>query len=246
VHLGAPAELNLVEAQVRVSAGGAAADADKVLVALGRRPNLDGLGLEQLGVTLDARGLPPFDPRTMRIGTLPVYIAGDASAHAAILHEAADEGWIAGYNTDPAREGCFQRRTRLAVVFTDPEIAVVGGGYRALAPDEAVIGEASLAGQGRLRMSGRDRGLIHVYAERGSGRILGAEMIAPHGEHLAHLIALAVQQRMAVADLLRLPFYHPTVEEALRTALRDAAKKLPGAAGPDLAACERHGADALD
>jgi dihydrolipoamide dehydrogenase len=246
LHLGAPAEPTAAEAQIRVSAGGASVEVDAVLVALGRRPNLDGLALERLGVTLDARGQPPFDAQTMRIAELPVYIAGDASTHAAIMHEAADEGWIAGYNSDPAHDECFERRTRLGIVFTDPEIALVGGGYRALAPQEAVVGEANLAGQGRLRMSGRDRGLIHVYAERESGRIMGAELIAPDGEHLAHLLALAVQQRMTLADLLRLPFYHPTIEEALRTALRDAAKKLGGTARPDLAACDRHGADALD
>jgi dihydrolipoamide dehydrogenase len=76
--------------------------------------------------------------------------------------------------------------------------------------------------------------------------VLGAELCAPEGEHLAHLIALAISSKLTVRDLLRLPFYHPTVEEGLRTALRDAAAKLGLTEMPDLATCERLGVDALD
>ncbi len=246
IHLGAPVELAANGERLRLTAGETEVDVDKVLVALGRRPNVEGLGLERLGVPLDARGQPPFDPRTTQVSGLPVYIAGDANGHAAILHEAADEGWIAGYNATQSRVECFERRTRLGIVFTDPEIAVVGQSFAAITPGEAVVGEANLAGQGRLRMSGRDRGLIRIYAERATGRILGGELLAPDGEHLAHLLALAIQQRLTLDELLRLPFYHPTVEEALRGALRDAAKDRPGARAPDLAFCERPQAAALD
>ena len=98
VHLGAPADLAAEGGAVRVSAGDAKVVCDKVLVALGRRPNLDAVGVENLGVKLDARGMPPFDPHTMQVADLPVFIAGDADARAPVLHEAADDGWIAGYN----------------------------------------------------------------------------------------------------------------------------------------------------
>jgi dihydrolipoyl dehydrogenase len=246
VHLGAPAELVADGDAVRVRAGVASITTDKVLVALGRRPNVDGLGLERLGVALDERGQPPLDPRTMRIGELSAYIAGDASAQAAILHEAADEGWIAGYNATRQGSDCFERRTRLSIVFTDPEIAVVGRAFAQLAPGEATTGEVSLAGQGRLRMTGRDRGRIHVYVDGASGRLLGAELCAAGGEHLAHFLALAIQQGLTLAEMLRVPYYHPTVEEALRSALRDAARKLTRADAPDLARCEALHADALD
>jgi len=245
VHLGAPAELAAEGEGVRVNAGKASVACDKVLVALGRRPNLDDLGLENLGVELDERGMPTFDPRSMQIGDLPVFIAGDVNTRAPILHEAADDGWIAGRNALRDEPECFQRRTRLGIVFTDPNVAVVGRSFGALERDEAAIGEVNLKGQGRLRMSGEDRGLIRVYAERASGRLIGAELCAPHGEHVGHLLALAVQQRLTLAELLRLPFYHPTLEEALRTALRSAAKQLAGAGGPDLAACEPPAAAAL-
>lgn len=244
VHLGAPAELAAEGAGVRVTVAGASVVADKALVALGRRPNLDELGLENLGVALE-RGMPPFDQRTMQIADLPVYIAGDADARAPILHEAADDGWIAGTNALRNAPERFERRARLGVVFTDPNIAVVGRPFAELEQGEAVIGEVNLEGQGRLRMSNNDRGVIRVYAERSSGRLIGAELCAPHGEHIAHLLALAVQQRLTLAELLRMPFYHPTLEEALRAALRSAAKQIPGARGADLASCEHPAAAAL-
>ncbi|HEY8886924.1 MAG TPA: dihydrolipoyl dehydrogenase, partial [Gallionella sp.] len=64
-------------------------------------------------------------------------------------------------------------------------------------------------------------------------------------EHLAHLLALAIQRKLTVRELLRMPFYHPVLEEGLRTALREAAGKLGGADVPDLAFCDRPDADAL-
>jgi dihydrolipoamide dehydrogenase len=246
VHFGTPAQLTREGDRIRVSAGEASVEVDRVLAALGRRPNVDGLGLERLGVALDAHGLPPFDPQTMQVGDLPVYIAGDADGEAAVLHEAADDGWIAAYNAVRAEPACFERRPRLAIVFTEPEIAVVGRKFAELDLAEAIIGETNLAGQGRLRTSGRDRGLIRIYADRASARLLGAELLAPEAEHLAHLLALAIGQRLALFDVLRMPFYHPTVEEGLRSALRNAVRKLPGPAAPDLAYCEAPGAAALD
>jgi dihydrolipoamide dehydrogenase len=72
----------------------------------------------------------------------------------------------------------------------------------------------------------RNVGLLHLYADIASGRIVGAEMIGPDAEHLAHLLAWAVQAEMTVARALEMPFYHPVVEEGLRTALRNARDKL--------------------
>jgi dihydrolipoamide dehydrogenase len=245
IHLGAPAELRAVGKKVEVRAGRARVRVDKVLAALGRRPNLDDLGLETLGVALDERGVPPFDPTTMQIRDLPVFIAGDVNGDVPLLHEAADEGFIAGRNAMRRDAECFQRRTPLAIVFTDPNIAVVGRSCGSLAAGEAVVGEVDLRNQGRLRMSGEDRGRIHVYADAKSGRLLGAELCAPRGEHLAHWLALAVQHQATIEDLLRAPFYHPVVEEGLRTALRNASKQLRATPGPDLAACEGSAAMAL-
>jgi dihydrolipoamide dehydrogenase len=79
--------------------------------------------------------------------------------------------------------------------------------------------------------------VLRLYADARDGRLLGAEMCAPAAEHLAHLLALAVSRELTVHELLAMPFYHPVLEEGLRTALRDAARQLTGADAPDLAAC---------
>jgi dihydrolipoamide dehydrogenase len=72
----------------------------------------------------------------------------------------------------------------------------------------------------------QNRGMLRVYGEYGTGCFLGAEMVAPRGEHLAHLLAWACQARMTVAQMLEMPFYHPVVEEGVRTALRELAANL--------------------
>jgi len=219
---------------------------DQVIAAMGRVPNIEHLGLETLGVPLDARGLPTVDPQTQQIGDLPVFLAGDANTHTPLLHEAADEGHIAGMNALTPTPTRFRRRTLLSIVFADPNVAVVGPRVADMDPHSTITGTASYANQGRARTAQRNQGRLCVYADHASGRLLGAELCAPDGEHLAHLLALAAQQQLTVHDLLGMPFYHPTLEEGLRTALRDAARQLPNDRTSDLAACPALGVPALD
>lgn len=200
---------------------------DYALVATGRRPNVDGLGLENTSLQLNAQGVPLFDRDTMQAGESAIFIAGDANADAPLLHEAADEGRIAGENAaryPEVRQGL--RRAPLAVVFSDPQIALAGQGHARLTPGTFVTGEVDFGDQGRSRVMLKNRGLLHVYADIATGRFLGAEMVGPSAEHIGHLLAWAVQQELTVARMLEMPFYHPVVEEGLRTALRDAAAKL--------------------
>ena len=118
------------------------------------------------------------------------------------------------------------RRTPLAIAFTDPQIGIVGKRYAELDLDTIEIGEVSFGNQGRARVMGRNQGLLRVYGGRKSCSIIGAEMIGPRVEHLAHLLAWVTQERMTVARALQMPVYHPVIEEGLRTALRDLARKL--------------------
>jgi len=245
LHLGENAELAAEGASVRVRAGTAESRVDRVVVALGRRPNVDDIGLETLG-ELDERGLPPVNPGTLQVADLPVFLAGDSNNQAPLLHEAADEGHIAGINATRPNVACFARRTPLTIVFSDPNIASVGRRFQALDDGSYFAGEVRFDNQGRARAAQHNRGILRVYAGRDDGRLLGAELCAPAGEHLAHLLALAVQQSLTVRELLRLPFYHPVLEEGLRTALRDLASQLPAGVESDLAACEALGAEALD
>jgi dihydrolipoamide dehydrogenase len=245
VRLGVEVQLRDAGEGIEIRAGKETVAVDRVLAAVGRRPNVAGLGLETLGVPLDEHGMPEVDPETMRIGDTPVYLAGDANGDRPILHEAADDGHIAGLNATSEQPIRLPRRTPLGIVFSDPGAAVVGRRATDLEPGEVVFGEASFASQGRARTMQRNSGRLRIYAARTDGRVLGAEMAAPAAEHMAHLVALAVGQGLTVHDLLRMPFYHPTFEEGLRTALREAAEQLPPCRISDLAGCGALEAEAL-
>ncbi|ABB75369.1 dihydrolipoamide dehydrogenase [Nitrosospira multiformis ATCC 25196] len=245
VHLGKRADLRVADGGMRVTTGTQETAVDAVLASLGRRPNIENLGLETLGIPLNERGLPPVDPHTMQIADLPVFMAGDASGMRPLLHEAADEGHIAGINATHPTPIRFDRRTPLAIVFTDPGIAIVGKKHTSL-PRGTLTGEVRFEPQSRARMAQRNDGILRIYAEPGSGKLLGAEMCSPDAEHMAHLLALAIDRSLTVHDMLRMPFYHPVLEEGLRTALRELSKQLPHCRESDLAGCEAFGAQALD
>jgi dihydrolipoamide dehydrogenase len=230
LHLGHAARLTAEGAkgeELRVTAGPAGAVVARVLVAMGRTPNIQELGLETLGVPLDENGLPEVDRATLQVAGLPIFLVGDANAELPLQHEAADDGHIAGLNAVAPSVRRFARRTPLSIVFSDPNLALVGQRLDALDHDRVAVGEARFADQGRARMMLRNAGLLRLWANREDGALLGAELFAPEGEHLAHWLALAIHRRSTVFDLLRAPFYHPTVEEGLRTALVDLAKQLP-------------------
>lgn len=199
-----------------------------VLLAAGRTPQLAELGLEEAGVILNERGLPAnWDPSTTRCGDTAVFIAGDASHYRPILHEAADEGRVAGQNAAQYPQvSTLVRRTPLAIVFTQPQMATVGARYTDLDADEIAIGTVSYANQGRARVQNQHAGQVNLYAQRSSCVLVGAELFCPGAEHLAHLLAWAVQQQLRVEELLRMPFYHPVLEEGLRTALWSLSRAL--------------------
>jgi dihydrolipoamide dehydrogenase len=237
VYLGSAAQLSAAGDGVLVQAGGVGSVVDRVLVALGRKPNVEDLGLETLGVPLDEHGLPKVDTNTTRVGTLPVFLTGDALGQSMVMHEANDDGHLAGLNATAETVQRFQRRTPLRIVFTQPNIAMVGKRWCELDASQVLIGEARFEDQGRARIAQRNQGVLRLYADRGSGLLLGSELCVSAGEHLAHLLALAIDRGLTVADLLRMPFYHPVFEEGLRTALRRLADQLPVEAESDLERC---------
>ena len=237
VHLGHPAELSAAGDGVRVRAGGLDSVVDRVLVALGRRPNLEGLGLEALDIPLDADGLPEVDSNTMQVGALPVFLAGDVLGDSMVLHEATDAGHVAGLNATADTVQRFHRRTPLRSIFSEPNIAMVGKRFSEIELSQTLIGEVSFKAQGRARIVRRNQGVLRVYADRRSGLLLGSELCVSVGEHLAHLLALAIDRRLTVTELLRMPFYHPVYEEGLRTALRRLSDQLPESPDSDLDRC---------
>ena len=196
-----------------------------LLAATGRKPNVDKLGLGNTSVVLDKQGVPVFDHYSMQATPDHIFIAGDVNNELTLLHEAADEGRIAGGNAGRYPEvRAGRRRATLGVVFTDPQIANIGLNLAQLEARFAgnyAVGQVSFEGQGRSRVMGKNKGIMKVYAEHGSGLLLGAEMFGPAAEHIGHLLAWALQQRLTIKEMLEMPFYHPVIEEGLRTALRD-------------------------
>jgi dihydrolipoamide dehydrogenase len=196
---------------------------DFLLAATGRRPNVDDIGLEQSDLQRDAAGVPVYDRRTGQVGDTPVFMAGDAGEDRPLLHEAADEGRIAGDNAGRWPDVRMRpRRAPLAVVFSDPQIALAGATHAELvaAGVPFAIGDVSFDDQGRSRVMARNAGALRVYGSPENGRFLGAEMVGPAAEHIGHLLAWSAQRGDTVQEMLDSPFYHPVVEEGLRTALR--------------------------
>ena len=231
LKLGSDTRIDEADGRLHITAGNRQVTVDKVLLSVGRVPNLDDLHVDRLGTALDDHGVPDFDHHTMQIGDLPVFIAGDVGNYRPILHEVAHEGSVAGYNAVHRPTRGFKRKTPLTICFTDPNICLAGASWDEVKTSNPAVGRATFQG-GREKIMQRPHGTLHLYADRSNGRLLGAEMVAPQGEHLAHLLAWSIQQAMTVYDLLAMPFYHPTVEETLRAALSDLLDQVDAVQSP--------------
>ena len=211
---------------------------DYLLAATGRKTNIDNIGIENTSLELDGRGVPIYNLMSMQCGDSHIFIAGDVNGDIPLLHEAADEGRLADENASIFPQVFKKaRKTSLGVVFSDPQIATVGMSFRALTEKlgcHFASGSVSFTGQGRSRVMLVNKGLLKVYGDKETGVLLGAEMIGPHNEHIAHLLAWVIQLRMTVSEVLQMPFYHPVIEEGLRSALRDLLFNLGMGAHPPL------------
>lgn len=219
VWIGTTAELSETADGIQVNTdNGKSATVDMVLCAIGRTPNIDNLGLDISELSIN--------PNTMQLGDLPIFIAGDITSHRPILHEAADDGVIAGYNATQDQIQSFKRRVPLQIAFTDPQVVTVGKSIAELDTEKIITGERGFVMQGRTKVMARTHGHLRLYAEPESGRLLGAEMMIPDGEYVGHFLALAIEHQMTVKDILVTPFYHPTIMEGLDDALKAIAAQL--------------------
>lgn len=221
LHLGAGAEVVEEGDKLRVTAGEHSVLVDRVLASLGRIPNLDRLDLQNAGIELGEKGIPVFDRNTMQIGDSHLFIAGDVTGERALLHEAGDEGRIAGHNATHDEVTAFRRKVPLGITFCDPNICFVGERWADLDAESTAVGQVKFAPVGRAMIMGKNKGILRVYADKKTGRLLGSEMACVKGENLAHLLNWSITQGLTVGELLRMPFYHPVIEEALQAALYD-------------------------
>jgi len=226
MYLGSAAAISEEGGKLRVSGGEHSVLVDKVLASLGRRPNLDNMAIENAGIVLNGDGLPDFNPNTMQIGDSHIFLAGDITGDRALLHEAGDEGRIAGFNATSDKMLSFRRKVPLSINFCDPNICYVGTRWSQLDPENTAVGSVNFAPVGRALIMGKNRGILKVYADKKSGRLLGSEMACTKGENLAHLLAWSIEQELTIGRLLQMPFYHPVIEEALQAALYDCYAKV--------------------
>jgi len=227
VALGARATAERSGDKVLVRAGPNQVLVDRVFIATGRHPNLDRLGLNMAGCATDSRGVPIHHPATLRVGRLPIYVAGDAGGTPANLQLAAEQGRVAGYNASHHTPISLPAKTPMSIVFSEPSIAWVGPDWSALDHSQVLVGQMRFGPPGQPVSCGPHGALLRVYADRRDGRVIGGAMVGPGSEHLAHLLAWGAQQCLTVHQMLEMPFYHPVVEEVLQDALKELARRIP-------------------
>ncbi|MDR2251110.1 dihydrolipoyl dehydrogenase [Acinetobacter sp.] len=202
---------------------------DYVLSATGRLSLLNTLKLDNIDKSFIDIKLLPINAKTKQLDKYPIFIVGDAYTSTPLQHEAAHEGKKTVYNClNYPQINSVKTLTPLGIVFSHPEMAIVGQSYKQLKDNgiEFVTGEVSYERQGRAIVLGKNKGGIEVYIERETQKLLGAELFTEATEHMAHLLSWIIGEELSLNDILEKPFYHPTLEEGLRTALKHARRQL--------------------
>jgi dihydrolipoamide dehydrogenase len=196
---------------------------DQVLVAIGRRPNTEDLGLEHTRVVVDEHGVIRTD-RECRTDDPHLFAIGDVAAGPMLAHKATREGKVAAEVIADHRSE-FDNRAIPAVVFTDPEIAWTGlTEHEAEQEGIAVeIGRFPLSALGRARTLGRTDGLVKILSEPETGLVLGVGMVGPMASELIAEGTLAVEMGATLEDLMVTIHPHPTLSEAIMEAAEAAA-----------------------
>jgi len=191
--------------------------AERLLVATGRVPDTENLGLAELGIATDSRGFVEVDDR-LRTSRPGVYAAGDVTGGPMFVYVAARQGRIAALN---ALEGDRHRYAPAAVpsvVFTDPQVAAVGWSETAAraAGLEVEVRTLSLAAVPRALVARDARGFVRMVADRGDGRVRGVQIVAPEGADAVQTATLALEAGFTVERLAEVLFPYLTTVEGLR------------------------------
>ncbi|RKG36443.1 dihydrolipoyl dehydrogenase [Acinetobacter rongchengensis] len=202
---------------------------DYVLAATGRQSHLKTLNLENINSSFSDLKKLPLDNETKQLLDLPIFIIGDAFTQTPLQHEAANEGkLVISSCLNFPKVSNLKQLTPLGIVFSNPEMAIIGSNYSNLSKlgIEFITGYASYEKQGRALVLGKNKGAIEVYIDKNSRKLLGAELFVESAEHMAHLLAWMIAENVTIDDILQKPFYHPTLEEGLRTAFKHARRQL--------------------
>jgi dihydrolipoamide dehydrogenase len=202
---------------VQTAGGEVQLDADKVLVAVGRRPNTEGLGLEAVGVKVE-RGFIPVD-RRQQTNVPGVYAIGDVAGQPMLAHKASKEAEVVA-EVIAGHKAAMDVRTMPAVVFTDPEVAVTG-----LTEEQATeaghklkIGKFPFAALGRAMSVNDTDGFVKVIGDAETGELLGVHVVGNGASDMISEAALAIEMGAVLQDLQLTIHPHPTLPEAMMEA----------------------------
>ncbi|MEM6324088.1 MAG: dihydrolipoyl dehydrogenase [Pseudomonadota bacterium] len=193
-------------------------DADIVLVATGRKPFTDGLGLDALGIEMSERGQIKTD-HGYATNVPGIYAIGDCIDGPMLAHKAEDEG-MAIAEVLAGQAGHVNYNVIPSVIYTHPEVASVGESEERLKDQgrDFKVGKFSFMGNGRAKANFAADGFVKVLADKATDRILGAHIIGPMAGDLIHEICVAMEFGAAAEDLARTCHAHPTYSEAVREA----------------------------
>jgi dihydrolipoamide dehydrogenase len=198
-------------------------DCDQVLVAIGRKPNTDNIGLEKTKIVPDKYGTIAVNPegKTIEPG---IYAIGDVSPGPMLAHKASREAKVVA-EVIAEHKSAFDNQAIPAVVFTDPEIAWTGLTEReaADAGRKVNVGRFPLRALGRARTLGRTEGMVKILSDPDSGLVLGVGMVGPHASELISEGTLALEMGATLEDILVTIHPHPTLSEAIMEAAEVAA-----------------------
>ncbi|MFQ5768467.1 MAG: dihydrolipoyl dehydrogenase family protein, partial [Acidobacteriota bacterium] len=218
-----PEELRRRDGQVEMRLqDGRTFTAESLVLATGREAVLDDLGLEEAGVQVQDHRV--VCDAAMRTSHPRIFVAGDATGQEMILHVASQEGRVAGLNAaDPASMLQVDRRISMRVIFTDPPLALLGlTEETALKQGMDVVASHTLfSTTGRAITQDVRHGVLKLVAAAGDGEILGAQILGPRADDLVHTLAAVLHYRGTAADLLAMPWYHPTLSEVFLGLARD-------------------------
>jgi dihydrolipoamide dehydrogenase len=216
---GASTTAKGVELSLEPAAGGAGEQlqADYVLVAIGRRPYTEGLGLESVGITPDRRGM--LDNQQHRSAVPGIWVIGDVTAGPMLAHKAEDEAIacierIAGHAAE-VNYGAIP-----SVIYTKPEVATVGLTEEQLKADGRAykVGKFPFSANSRAKINHEAEGFVKVLADERSDQILGVHIIGPSAGELIGEYCVALEFSASAEDIALICHPHPTRSEALRQA----------------------------
>lgn len=191
--------------------------ADVVLVAIGRRPNTQNLGLENIGIKTNQRGF--IENHHLRTSVENIFAIGDVTTGAMLAHKAEDEG-VAAAEIIAGQKGHVNYDVIPNVIYTYPEVASVGKTEEELKNANIAykVGKFSMMANSRARATGDDQGFVKILADAKTDRILGAHIIGREAGNTIHEVVVAMEFGGSAEDLARTCHAHPTYNEAVKEA----------------------------